>query len=167
VVVEGPTDLDYIRRLVELSLPTRRITVTGASGDVKTKINGIKEMLGGDLATSPYGSRLFAVVDSVHDASLKAALIEVGLAADRFVEWDRNGIEYVYPRAIMAEVYGCPPESVIEEVVIQDDDVAVRSVHHRKRELCRLVCDKLDSATGLPDEIHSKLLEPLRRAIDA
>ena len=165
VLVEGKTDHKYLERAVELRFPNRRITVMHSSGDVKAKAHGVREMLGGDLQKSPYRGRLFVVVDSVHDASLKAALSAIGIPSEHIVEWEKNGIEYVYPSSLMANKFGCSEEA-LGELAIDGDMVEVRGVTFRKSELCDDIVMRITPETVLPAELDDKLLKPLASAID-
>jgi len=138
VLVEGKTDHKYLERAVEL---------------------------GGDLQKSPYRGRLFVVVDSVHDASLKAALSAIGIPSEHIVEWEKNGIEYVYPSSLMANKFGCSEEA-LGELAIDGDMVEVRGVTFRKSELCDDIVMRITPETVLPAELDDKLLKPLASAID-
>lgn len=164
VVVEGKTDHRYVERLIELHFPTRRITVISGSGDVKAKVHSIRETFGGGLQTSPYRDRLFVVVDSVHDVSLRDGLITMGLPPNHIVIWSENGIEYAYPPSLLADIFSCDEEA-IGEMTISGDLVRLRGIELRKVELCERVVARLTAGTALPSEVEEKLIAPLRSAI--
>lgn len=164
VIVEGKTDYEYVRRLIELHLPSRRVTVIPAGGDVKAKSYAVKETLGGDLQKSPYRERIFVVVDSVHDPSLHQSLQAIGIPANHIVAWEKNGIEYVYPPVLLSELFGCGPEA-LGELTTEGDVVTIRDVSLRKAELATAIVSKLSESTLLPEELTVKLLDPLRTAI--
>jgi predicted ATPase len=160
VVVEGQTDFNYLDRVVQLQLPTRRVTVIAAGGDVKRKIHGLREAFG-DLQRSPFRGRVFVVLDSVHQPGLTAELVGMGLLRENVITWSRNGIEYLYPPALVAESFGGS-----HAISIDGDRVCAGGVVLTKAQLGEEVCRKLDASTELPAELHEKLLDPIISAID-
>jgi predicted ATP-dependent endonuclease of OLD family len=164
VVVEGPTDYEYLTRVIQLRFPSRKITVISSGGDVKKKVAGLRETFG-DLNKTPYRSRLFVVLDSVHQLNLSAELQSMGVEAANIITWDRNGIEYIYPNALLADVYACAPERV-REMAIQDDRILLNGVTKTKVELSKELVRRLDSATKLPNELEEKFLRKISTAID-
>ncbi len=164
LITEGPSDHDYLKRVVELKFPNKRITVASGQGDVKQKVYSIKETLGGDLQKSPYGNRLFVVVDSVHPNGLSAELKTTGVKEENLIIWSKNGIEYLYPLSIMAEIFNVDKTAVEAELKIEGDDVKIRTICYKKVALAKLVVDKLKHDTVLPSELVKKMLEPLSHA---
>lgn len=166
VVTEGPSDFDFLKRVIEQKFPNKRITVVSGLGDVKKKVNSIKEMLGGDLQKSPYRDRLFVVVDSIHPQGLAEQLKTMGVQENNLVVWSRNGIEYLYPSEIMAQVFNTSIANITEEVNINNDEVTIRDITLRKVELAQTVVSKLNENTSLPEELTSKLIDPLSSAVE-
>ncbi len=165
IIVEGPSDYKYIKRIVELNLPNKRITIVEGQGDVKAKVHSIVETLGGDLQKSPYQNRLFVVNDSITSPGLKDSLSRMGITQDRFITWDKNGIEYVYPPAILAEIFTVSEDSVMQELQITDDTINVRGSSRKKMKLSEEIVAKITKDTKLPEELIRKLLKPLLAAI--
>ncbi len=165
VIVEGPSDFKYLKRLIELKFPDKRITIADGQGDVKRVVNSTIETLGGDLNKSPYKDRLFVVNDSVTSPGLKAILAQKGIIGDKFISWDKNGIEYLYPPNILGEIFGISPEKILNELQINNDDIEVRSISRKKNSLSDEIVSKLTPDTELPKELIDKLLEPILRAI--
>ena len=166
LITEGPSDIDYVKRVVELKFPDKRVTVISGLGDVKKKVHSIKETLGGDLQKSPYRDRLFVVVDSVHPKGLSNDLESMGVLKQNLIIWDKNGIEYVYPRQTMAAIYSVAEDTIMSEIKIIDDNVKVRDLSIRKVELAQKVVKLLDATTVYPAEIETKLIKPLNKAIN-
>jgi predicted ATP-dependent endonuclease of OLD family len=164
VVVEGKTDCEYIERVLELRFPGRRVTVIPSGGDVKRKVAGLREAFG-DLARSPFRDRLFVVLDSVHQPGLVAELEGMGIQHDNVIQWEKNGIEYVYPAGLVAEVFSCAPERV-GAIIIADDRVELNGIIKTKNELKVEILRRLDSKTPLPEEMQRKLLKRISAAID-
>lgn len=165
VIVEGKTDRRYLERVLQLKLPTKRLTAVGAEGNVKRKVNELRSLLGGSLDTSPFRDRLFVVLDSVHQAGLVEDLVSMGVPPGNVIEWSRNGIEFLYPSELMARTFACGPERV-DELEIADDVVRLNGVSRTKAALCEEIVGQLDSDVALPEELEMRLIEPLRQAID-
>ncbi|HSH18066.1 MAG TPA: hypothetical protein VK978_01645 [Candidatus Saccharimonadales bacterium] len=166
LITEGPSDYDYLKRIVELRFPDKRITVVSGLGDVKKKVHSIKEMLGGDLQKSPYRDRLFVVVDSVHPDGLSNQLKQMGVLASNLVIWAKNGIEYLYPNEILAQLFNTAGTNIDSEIRIANDEVTVRDVTIRKVELAQIVVPRLSETTVLPEELITKLIDPLGSAVN-
>ncbi len=156
LVTEGPSDYDYLKRLVELRFPEKRITVVSGLGDVKKKVHSIKEMLGGDLQKSPYGSRLFIIVDSVHPRGLSKALEDMGVKKENLIVWNKNGIEYVYPKSILSRVFSVGEDVIDAELKIDGDDVKIRDISYKKADLAKQIVSQIENSTNLPDELEKK-----------
>lgn len=163
VIVEGKTDHAYVDRLVQLQHPGRRVIVTHSGGDVKKKVHSLRETLG-DLERSPFRSRLFVVLDSVHQPGLRAELVKQGVLEPHIVIWEKNGIEYLYPPSLLCKVFSCH-ESALINLGITDDRIAVNGITRTKNELADEVIKLLDPETPLPAELSSKLMVPLAEAI--
>jgi hypothetical protein len=110
----------------------------------------------GDIRQSAYHDRLFAVLDSRHGAEVQPQLERAGVSPDNIVVWERNGIEYYYPRSILQSYFG-----VYEELTIVGDEVSANGRTIRKRELADYVASRMTGAEELPDELISKLIQPL------
>ncbi len=163
VYVEGETDQLYLERVFSLLFPGRNVVIVRTGGDPKQKLHALRETMG-DLQKSPLRDRLFAVVDSTHAKGLQAELVAMGLPPSNFVAWDNNGIEYVYPRAIMMKVFRCT-EDQLSHLRFMDDLVCLNGIEMRKKDLCREVVQALDLNSELPKELKEKLLTRLASAI--
>lgn len=130
VVVEGKTDVEYIDRVLQARFPSRRIAVIGAGGDVKRKVAGLREAFG-DLSKSPFRSRLFVVLDSVHQPGLSSELEKMGVLSEHIVTWSKNGIEYLYPASLIAGVYACSIDRA-HELTIHDDIVVLNGISKQR-----------------------------------
>ncbi len=157
VIVEGKSDHHYIDRVLQLTLPSLRLTVLQASGDVKAKVHAVKETLG-DLAKSPYRDRLFVVLDKVHQSGLAPALEAQGVNPQNVVVWDKNGIEYYYPKEILAKIFSCGEDSLVD-IPIQDDVIEINGIRRTKAALSEEVTSLLTSSASFPPEMVTKLIE--------
>jgi predicted ATPase len=164
VVVEGKTDHEYLERVIRLRFPERRITVVPGQGDPKRVVHSLSTTLG-SLQSSPFADRIFVVLDAVHQPGLVADLVAMGVTRQNVVEWQKNGIEYLYPGQMMAREFNCAP-SEVADLQITDDVVALNTTQRRKTELAKRIVGGLDSSTPLPDELANKLLAPLERAMN-
>lgn len=159
VYVEGETDQTYLERVLALRCPGRNVLVVRSGGDPKQKLHSLKENLG-DLQKSPLRDRLFVVVDAIHARGLKDDLIKLGLLAENFIAWTSNGIEHVYPSALLASAFACGVPDA-NKFSIQDDVVSLNGISKRKKDLCHEVTRGLDAATVFPQELESQLLTRL------
>lgn len=166
IVAEGPTDFDFIDKLIQLKFPDRKIIVQHANGDgeVKRKIIDIKSTFG-NLTKSPFGERLFVVLDSVHTKGLKDDLIRMGMKSESIIIWDKNGIEYVYPQKILQEIFSCSQEK-LNEMTIISDIISVGTTQYRKSDLSKEVLSKITASVKLNKELESKLIQPLHDILD-
>lgn len=89
IVVEGITDLSYIEKIIQSYFPDKKIIVLSGQGDVKKRVKGISDTLG-NLTSSPFGSRVFVVNDSIHQNNLKDELIKMGLKKDNIIIWGKK-----------------------------------------------------------------------------
>ena len=80
----------------------------------------------------------------------------LGVPNNRVVIWDRNGIEHVYPRAILVQYFGD-----FQDLTIADDEVSANGITIRKGELSAFVVGRLTRDTPLPSEFRTNFLDPL------
>lgn len=163
IVVEGKTDHAFLERIIQNRFSGKRITIIQSGGDVKKKIAGLKEAFDG-LETSPFRTRLFVVLDSVHQRGLEEELVKMGMVKENIIIWRRNGIEYVYPIEIIAKIFMCG-EDRISEMVICDDRVELNGMTKTKNNLKDDVLSYLTATTVLPAELEDKLLKPILKSI--
>lgn len=161
VIVEGKTDYSFIDRVLRLRLKDKRITVIQANSDgqVRDKVHILKQTFG-DLSKSPFRGRIFVVLDKVHTHGLAQSLQEQGIKPENIIIWSGNGIEYLYPYEIMAEIYCCTPEQV-RGMNIAADIIEVNGISKTKNELSQEVVSRISESAGIPDEFMDKLLNPL------
>lgn len=164
VIVEGKTDALYIERCIGLRHPDRKIIVVESRGDLKQRLHTLKEALG-DISKSPFRSRIFAILDSVHNKSDPSSLVAMGMITENIIIWDKNGIEYLYPADILANCFSCSPER-LHELSIIGDEISLNGVFFKKSGLSELVLKRMTPTTIISTEIEVKLLEPLRKAIE-
>jgi hypothetical protein len=164
VVTEGKTDAEYIERIMGVRFANRRISITSSGGDPKRKLQGLREAFG-DLSRSPLRSRIFVVLDSVHQPGLSRELSEMGVLPENIVVWDRNGIEYVYPPTLVGAVFSCTPERA-GDIQITGDVVSLNGIERKKNDLKAEILSRIDSTTPLPEELERKLIERISAAID-
>lgn len=163
IVVEGVTDLSYIEKIIQTYFPNKSIIVLSGQGDVKKRVKNISDTLG-NLTSSPFGSRVFVVNDSIHQKNLKDELIKMGVRESNIIIWDNNGIEYIYPENIMMKIFNCGKDS-LNSLIISDDSVSINSICFKKNDLNKEIIKNIDSKTVFPDEVTVKLLDPLASSI--
>lgn len=158
--VEGETDKLYIERLCSLHVPHLRVIVQACGGDIAKRLTYWSDSLG-DMQLSPYRNRTLVIYDSVKQAGIERAIVGAGLPPESRIEWRGNGIEYVYPDALLAEIYR-RAELTSDQLVIDGDTVSVGDISYKKMELCRKVLEMTNVATPVHPEVEQKLLSKLR-----
>jgi predicted ATPase len=159
VFVEGETDQIYLESIVKLLCPTLRVVIQACGGDIARRLAYWATSLG-DLQLSPYRTRTLVVYDSVKQAGIERACANAGLPKSSLIEWDSNGIEYLYPDEALRQIFRDQDLSA-NSLEIQSDRVSHKGISYTKMELCRLVCAELNRETCLPKELEDKFLKPL------
>jgi predicted ATP-dependent endonuclease of OLD family len=164
VIVEGVTDFDYVKRLIQLSLPDRRVTVVKSEGDgdILKQLNRLNEIFGG-LATSPYRDRIVLVFDKTTDVNI-TRLARSGVRQENVVQWEKNGIEYYYPVRILSSAFFCG-DDVLDKLAFDGDKVSVNETSYSKKELCKLVVDDLRVDDILNSELREKLMDKIQQLV--
>jgi predicted ATPase len=153
VLVEGICDYIFLSRAIALRYPRAQVSVIHCGGDSRTKeVLAVARQMLGDLRRSPYADRIFVVLDRVHEPSLRPQLVDMGVAAQNIIVWDGNGIEYLYPRAVLEKKFGG-----FTELTITDDLVSANGIPCKKRELAEFVALNLGADTPTSPEIVDKL----------
>lgn len=163
IFVEGDTDKLFIQKVIQLALPDQRIVVESCGGDIAARLNLWSSAIG-DLQAGPYRNRTFVIADSVMQSGLERVMTRLAIPKTSVVQWDENGIEYLYPTSSLGEVFGARIESS-DELMIVGDHVTAHGITKTKMQLATEVVSKMPGATELSQQIHLKLLNPLRAAI--
>lgn len=152
VFVEGDADIIFLSRVIALRFPDRTITVTptGGEGNVGYRINTLKDAFG-SLEKSPYQSRLFIVFDS-RFSTKKQKLVGMGVSPENVVVWSRNGIEHFYPLDLVAGVFNCAIEEVVN-IAFDADPIEHNGVHVGKKQLAQFVSDRLTTESVYNTEL--------------
>lgn len=165
IICEGKTDKPFIERLIQLRHPGRRVLVLESQGDVKRMFRTLSQSLG-DIYKSPFRNRTFVVLDSIHTHGTKEDLIDMGAVPENIVIWEHNGIEYVYPPELVANVFGCGI-SDLPSLSTKNDEISLNGVTRRKTVLCEEVASAMTPETKQSNELEQKLLGPLAAALGA
>jgi len=152
VLVEGETDAAFIGHMLSQRFPDFQFSVItgGGDGGLKRTSHILQNLL--QTRRSPYSSRIFAVLDSVHDASTVSKLEKAGVPRDRIVVWSGNGIEFVYPPSIMDTLFGSGGELTISGRMVTRNGVS-----YDKSDLSRRVCQLVRPDTGMAAEFDAFL----------
>ena len=162
VLVEGPSDQEFLAQVFSQLYPARQISVINCHGDGKIaeKIHTLSAAFGG-LNRSPYADRILCVMDQKNSAN-RTRICRQGLTDDQIIIWEQNGIEYVYPDTALSSVFGSTDRSAIK---IDDNDVALNGIRKSKTALASEVIKHVRPDTTYPCEFNEKLLTPLRRIL--
>jgi hypothetical protein len=80
------------------------------------------------------------------------------------IRWSKNGIEYMYPLDILSSIFHVPLTSY-DDLSIESDRVRVGDIAITKMDLARRVVTDLTTDSKLPEELTTKLLEPIRSTL--
>lgn len=160
IIVEGPSDEDYMTRLLQLRFPKRSISVVDSGGEGRTPdhVRRIGASLG-NLMMSPYRDRIFVLLDAKHSAKAHD-FTKYGIPPQNLIILQRNGIEYYYPASILSDVFSCGTDPY-SQLQLHDNTVTVADITLTKKELCKQVIARLTAASTLPEELTKSLLAPL------
>lgn len=153
LIVEGKTDYAYLNRLLRIRFPETRISIVNANGDgqVKQKLHDLLNVVG-KIDTSPYVNRVLVILDSRHTPSLKGDLVRMGLQESDVIVWSKNGIEYLYPIAILQCIFS-DDNLTLECLNLEDDRVSHNGITMTKAELSDAVLDRLNGSEVLGQEL--------------
>lgn len=158
IFVEGVTDQLFLETVLRIHIPNIKVIIQACGGDIAKRLSYWTQTLG-DMQLSPYRARTFVVYDEVKQAGLERAC--AGLPDRSLIEWDKNGIEYLYPDDVLQRIFRSP-KLIASELTIDGDAVSHNSITYKKMELCRKVCAEMNTATQLSGELHTKFLDPIR-----
>jgi hypothetical protein len=77
----------------------------------------------------------------------------MGLPKVNIITWQKNGIEFYYPKQVIQQIYGSS-----DDIVIEGDLVKLNGLEYNKNELADMVVDRLTSKTELPDEFCEEFM---------
>lgn len=162
VLVEGESDATYLGRLFDLHLPQRKVALVrgGGDGDAQRKINVLTDAFG-DMATNPFGSRTFVLLDRKNSTRVDR-LIKLGVLSQNIRVLASNGIEHYYPKDHVATVFRCSTAEVAQ-IDLESDPIEFNGIRRTKKELAEAVAPKLLAHTELDQEILA-FIEDVRRA---
>ncbi|WLA65452.1 hypothetical protein [Bradyrhizobium diazoefficiens] len=100
------TDFQFIERVLALRYPQSQISLLQANSDDRIKeVLYIARALFTDIQKSPYRERIIVVLDSVHSAGLPGQIAALGIPEENIVRWSKNGIEHLYPPAVLDGIF--------------------------------------------------------------
>lgn len=158
VIVEG-TEIDYFKRIFKIRYPNRKITVVNAGGDGKIldKLRLMDEIMGG-ISKSPYDGKVLVILDKVISVKVKK-IAEKGIPEENIIKWDKNGIEYYYPKEILSSIFSCGEDIIEDKIEILDSKIKINGIEKKKSELVKEVILELNANTIYPDEMNEKLFK--------
>jgi hypothetical protein len=168
IIVEGLTDYEYIKRSLNLLFPNNNLTVISANtdGEIIQEIIKLEKVLL-DLSKSPYKDRIFIITDKKHSSpTLLSDIQKHKIPKEHIIEWDNNGIEFVYPIDVLKEIYNCSDKDASLLTIDENENIVINGVQKSKKELCQTVVEKLTKDTTYPSEFVQKLVETLRKSIN-
>jgi AAA15 family ATPase/GTPase len=156
VIVEGDCDVTFISKVTKLHIPHRKVAIVRAGGDgeVQSKLNVLKETFG-DIRTSPYRDRLFVVLDKNFDTR-RSRVESQGVRFENIRVWTRNGIEYLYPKNLVAEAFRCGV-SELAECNLESDPIEFKGIRMPKTQLAQLIADQITKDHSLDGELDAFL----------
>jgi len=133
VITEGLTDRDYLERVLNLNFPDLKPIVdeTHGEGGIPEKVKIIISIFQ-DFNKSPYKDRFFTVIDQKHSDTTKDQLIRLGIEETNIIIWEKNGIEYYYPRQSLRGIFHCSDDE-IEKMNVENDIIKINGIEKQKK----------------------------------
>lgn len=162
VIVEGESDVTFLNKVLELHLPGKRVAMVCAhgEGEVLRKLHFFKEAFG-DVASSIYRNRLFVVLDKQNSTSLRR-MADKGVLDENIITLSKNGIEYYYPKKLLASAFHCD-EKDVSNISLESDTINFNGCRHSKKELATLMAKELTIVHQLDQEVQS-FIDKLKNA---
>jgi hypothetical protein len=152
IIVEGESDVTFLKKIFELHIPQKKVTIVSAygEGEITRKLHILGEAFGG-IHKSPYRNRIFIVIDEKY--SLRPERIEkMGLPNENIIIWSKNGIEYYYPKGILASLFSCS-EIDVDNINLEKDPISFNDISFSKKKLSILVSGQIHSGTKISQEL--------------
>lgn len=161
VLVEGISEVEYLKRVLSLNYPNTKITIVNAKGDggMAAKVKILDEAFGG-ISKSPYNGKIVVVLDKTITCNIEK-LINKGIHKEHVVQWDKNGIEYYYPSEILSEIFSCAQDDVFSKLEFEGNTIKANGIEENKRELAIKVLNKLSVTSVYPEEMGDKLFKAI------
>lgn len=158
LIVEGETDCEYLKAIVANCFPKLRISIIKSHGDggIKEKIHELSDVLH-NIPESPYANRIHIIIDLEHSSKI-SDWVQKGIDRNNIHVLDKNGIEYYYPEEVMCEIFHCGNESLMD-FCIRDDSVTINNISKTKKELNKLVIEKISNNSKYSQEFEKKILQ--------
>ncbi len=161
VFTEGPSDELFITKVLELSFPDQIISVINSNSDGKMKeILHWMSIIFKDIQKSPYRSRIIPIFDKIHDKTAVDNFVKKGIPKENIIIWEKNGIEYYYPKEIISELCGG-----FDDLIIDGDKIKINELNYTKIQLANNVVNKIDVNTQYCCEFKKKLIDKLKKLI--
>lgn len=155
LIVEGTSDVAFLSRVFQLRMPTRRITIVPAYGDGVVNQLHILRTIFGELDKTPYRNRICVLLDKRQSVRLDR-VTGLGVPKENIIVWSKNGMEYYYPRDIVAEAFCCGTQT-IDTCNCEGDPIEVNGIRKTKKELAQYVAQRMTADTVLDNEVDSLL----------
>lgn len=158
LIVEGDSDVTFLTKALSLHIPDKKVAVVrgGGDGGILNKLNVLRETFG-DIASGPYGGRIFVLLDQKHSAR-GSRLEGLGVPRKNIVVWAKNGIEYYYPARPVQDIFRCSAGDV-DTLGFEQDSIEFNGIRKSKRELAQAVSERL----ALTDTLHPELADVVER----
>jgi predicted ATPase len=155
ILVEGESDLIYLRKLFNVFLPEQKINVIKASGDggMLEKLNTLGTTLG-NLESNPYRNTLFVVLDQQHDVKV-SRIVRMGVLEENIFEWTQNGIEYYYPSELITALFKCEFEDYEKALANSSTFIKINGITFNKTKLAEEVSANITRGTVFNDEFNN------------
>lgn len=167
VIVEGKTDYNFIKRSLEIIFPKNKITVipTNSDGEIIRELIHLQNVLH-DVEKSPYRDRIFVVLDkNLSSPTIVGDIEKRKIPKKHIIQWENNGIEYVYPVEIMRTIYSCGKDDVRNISIENDDNVTFNNITFKKSDLCDEVVKMLNKDTKFPSEFNTKFINQIEEVL--
>ena len=164
ILVEGLSDQAFLRKILSLEFPNVELSIVdcGGEGNISKFFHQLLSLLP-DFDHSPYRTRTLIVLDAANGAK-DGSFTRSGLPTTHIARLKMNGIEYYYPRHLLAQVFGVAKVSE-EEIILENENIKIGGVTKNKVKVAEQIVATLDSSVEVDDEILDKIIKPIRNML--
>jgi hypothetical protein len=76
----------------------------------------------------------------------------IRVIAENITVWKKNGVEYLYPKRLVARIFKCSVDELANHN-LEDDPIGINGITRTKKELAAEVCELI----SVDDDLHPEV----------